>query len=105
MNAEDAPRGIGAVAARIVWAGALSAVFTWVFLKAGTTLLAPLLLHASINAVGDFSFPGSARAMAFFFLFLILGVAAAVDLRLRAGPSARHASPGRTSEGPSPRNR
>ncbi|PWB70275.1 MAG: hypothetical protein C3F15_14000 [Holophagae bacterium] len=45
--------GVGAVVARIIFAVPLSILFTWFFLRSGGSMLVALLLHTSINVMGD----------------------------------------------------
>ena len=45
--------GIGAVMARVIFAVPLSILFTWFYLRSGGSLLVALLLHTSINVMGD----------------------------------------------------
>jgi hypothetical protein len=45
--------GVGAVVARVIFAVPLSILFTWFFLRSGGSMLVALLLHTSINVMGD----------------------------------------------------
>jgi len=79
--------GIAGVALRLGWAWALSALFTWVFIRAGGALLAPLLLHTSFNVLPDLGFPGYERAMyVYCLLVVLLGIGVANRLAVSAPP-------------------
>jgi membrane protease YdiL (CAAX protease family) len=84
--------GIAGVALRLGWAWALSALFTWVFIRAGGALLAPLLLHTSFNVLPDLSFPGYERAMYVYCLLVVL-LGIGVANRLAVSAPLRHSGP------------
>jgi len=78
--------GVGAVVMRLVWTLPVTLVFTWFFLRSGSSLLAPLALHTSINVLPGLGFSQFRPAMAVLFLAaLVAGFAAAVALS-RAAP-------------------
>jgi membrane protease YdiL (CAAX protease family) len=81
--------GPGAVVVRLVWTLPLAMLFTWMFLRSGSSLLAPLALHASFNVLPDLGFSNSARATGLLFLAVLvagLAAAAALDRRPAAPP-------------------
>ena len=79
--------GVAGVALRLGWAWALSALFTWVFIRAGGALLAPLLLHTSFNVLPDLGFPGYERARSVYCLLVVLlGIGVAISLPASAPP-------------------
>jgi len=79
--------GIAGVSLRLGWAWALSALFTWVFIRAGGALLAPLLLHTSFNVLPDLGFPGYERVMyVYCLLVVLLGIGVAISLPASAPP-------------------
>ena len=61
--------GIGAVVARVFFAVPLSVLFTWFFLRSGGSMLVALLLHTSINVMGDLGLSSFEAAGVVFFLF------------------------------------
>jgi membrane protease YdiL (CAAX protease family) len=61
--------GLGAVVARVVFAVPLSVLFTWFFVSTRGSLLISLLLHTSINVMGDLDLSNvEATGVVFFFL-------------------------------------
>ena len=85
---------------RQVWTWPVAVLFTWVTLRAGGNLLAPLTLHTAINAIPDFALAEPARyekAMAVFLVWMIVTAGAVVlaDARFRKRPAA----PGEVSTG------
>jgi membrane protease YdiL (CAAX protease family) len=83
--------GVGGLVIRQIWTLPGTIIFTWVTLRAGGSLLPPMLLHATLNAIPDFALGQPAhyeRAFGPFFVFLLLvAVAAAMaDSRLRSAP-------------------
>jgi membrane protease YdiL (CAAX protease family) len=83
--------GIGALAVRQIWTLPGTVIFTWVTLRAGGSLLPPLLLHTAINAIPDFVLGQPARyeaALMLFWVFLlaVATAAAMADSRLRTAP-------------------
>jgi membrane protease YdiL (CAAX protease family) len=78
---------------RQVWTWPVAVLFTWITLRAGGNLLAPLTLHTAINAIPDFALADAARyerAMAVFLAWMMLAAAAVVfaDARFRRRPAA-----------------
>jgi membrane protease YdiL (CAAX protease family) len=83
--------GMGALIIRQVWTLPLTIIFTWVMVRAGGSLLPPLVLHTAINAIPDFALSQPARyenALVVFGIFLgaLAIVATRVDPRLRKVP-------------------
>ena len=73
--------GAGAVVVRLLWTLPLTMLFTWFFLRSGSSLLAPLALHTSLNVLPGLGFSGFEPAMAVLFVaVLVAGFAAAVAL-------------------------
>ena len=60
--------GIGAVVARVFFAVPLSVLFTWFFLRSGGSMLVALLLHTSINVMGDLGLSSFEASGVLFFL-------------------------------------
>jgi len=60
--------GIGAVVARVFFAVPLSVLFTWFFLRSGGSMLVALLLHTSINVMGDLGLSSFEASGVVFFL-------------------------------------
>jgi uncharacterized protein len=93
--------GVGGLIIRQVWTLPGTILFTWVTLRAGGSLIPPLVLHTSINAIPDFALDQPQhyeRALGMFWVFLLIlaVVAALADSRLRnapdmVGPSGRDA--------------
>jgi len=82
--------GIGAVVARVVYAVPMSILFTWFFLRTRGSLLVALLLHASINVMGDLGLSSFEAAGVVFFLVataVALVVVVASPLFRRIGSS------------------
>jgi len=61
-------QGVGAVVARVVFAVPLSVLFTWLYLHTSGSLLVALLLHTSINVMGDVGLSSFESASVVFFL-------------------------------------
>lgn len=59
--------GAWAVLARVVYAIPISVLFTWFYLRAKRNLLVPILLHASINVMGELELPHFNAAILGFF--------------------------------------
>ena len=83
--------GIGALVVRQITTLPMAIVFTWVTLRAGGSLLPPLLFHASLNAIPDFALGQPVRYERAFGVFLVLLViivlvAAMMDPRFRGAP-------------------
>jgi hypothetical protein len=73
--------GPGAVVVRLLWTLPLTMLFTWLFLRAGSSLLAPLALHTSFNVLPGLGCSRLEPAMAILFVaVLVVGFAAAVAL-------------------------
>lgn len=73
--------GVGAVVVRLIWTLPATMLFTWFFLRSGSSLLAPLALHTSINVLPGLGFSQFEPAMALLFVaVLVVGFAAAVAL-------------------------
>lgn len=90
--------GAGGLVMRQIWTFPLTVLFTWVTLRAGGSLLPPLILHTTLNSFSDFvvAQPGRyERAMALFFvLALIVAVAVLVaDSRVWKGRSGSGEAP------------
>ena len=89
----DLAQGFGLAGAwglviRQIWTVPIAILFTWVMLRGGGSLLPPMILHATLNAIPDFVLNQPARYERtiglLFVLLLILAVAAALaDSRLR----------------------
>ena len=82
--------GIGAVVARVFFAVPLSVLFTWFFLRSGGSMLVALLLHTSINVMGDLGLSSFEASGVVFFLFataVALVVVVASPLFRRIGSS------------------
>jgi membrane protease YdiL (CAAX protease family) len=80
--------GIGALVLRQIWTVPVAVIFTWVTLRAGGSLVPPLVLHATLNAFPDFVMDQPGRyqsALAMFFVLLAFLALAAIltDSRLR----------------------
>ena len=83
--------GIGALAIRQIWTLPVAVLFTWVTLRAGGSLIPPLILHTAINSIPEFALGQPVRyqrALGTFFVFLLVVVivAALADSRLRGEP-------------------
>jgi len=61
-------QGVGAVVVRVVFAVPLSVLFTWLYLHTRGSLLVALLLHTSINVMGDLGLSSFEAASVVFFL-------------------------------------
>jgi len=88
--------GMGGLAVRQLWTLPVALIFTWVTLRAGGSLIPPLMLHTTINMVPDFVVDQPARyerALGLFFvLLLVVGfVAVSTDSRLRRAPQPQSA--------------
>jgi len=80
--------GMGGLAIRQIWTLPVTIIFTWVTLRASGSLLPPLILHTTLNAIPDFVLSQPAhyeRALGTLVLLLIVIVviAAFADPRLR----------------------
>ena len=83
--------GIGGLMIRQAWTLPGTVIFTWVTLRAGGSLLPPMILHTTLNAITDFVLGQPARyeraLFGFFVLLLVVAVVAAIaDPRLRGAP-------------------
>ena len=83
--------GVGGVIVRQVWTLPVAVIFTWVTLRAGGSLLPPIILHTTINAIPDFVVGRTLhyeRALGGFLVFLLIVAFAAtvMDSRLRSAP-------------------
>jgi membrane protease YdiL (CAAX protease family) len=83
--------GIGGLALRQIWTLPVTIVFTWVTLRAGGSLMPPIVLHTTLNAIPDFALGQPAhyeRALGVFIVLLVVVVvvAAFLDARLRCAP-------------------
>jgi membrane protease YdiL (CAAX protease family) len=83
--------GVGALAIRQIFTLPMAVIFTWVTLRAGGSLMPPMLLHTTLNAIPDFALSQPARYerafLAFLvFLVIVVLVAAMADPRLRGAP-------------------
>jgi len=84
--------GLGGLAIRQIWTLPVAFLFTWVTLRAGGSLLPPLVLHTAINMIPDFALSQPVRyerALGAFFVFCLLValVAALADSRIRRSPA------------------
>lgn len=89
--------GIGGLMIRQVWTLPGTVIFTWVTLRAGGSLLPPMILHTTLNAIPDFVLGQPARyghaLFGFFVLLLVVAVVAAIaDPRLRSAPAKAQAA-------------
>ena len=73
--------GAGAVLGRVLYAIPLSVLFTWIFLGSRGSVLCVLLLHASVNVMGDL---GLSRYEATERTFVLLVIPAAVFVAVRS---------------------
>jgi membrane protease YdiL (CAAX protease family) len=83
--------GVGALVVRQLSTWPLAVLFTWVTLRTGGGLLAPLVLHTTINAIPDFTLAEPVRyerAVAVFIVLLVIAAIGALqgDARLRQRP-------------------
>jgi membrane protease YdiL (CAAX protease family) len=82
--------GIGGLIVRQIWTLPVTIIFTWVTLRAGGSLLPPMILHTTINAIPFvLGRPvDSERALGGFFVLLLIVafVAGIADPRLRGAP-------------------
>jgi len=85
--------GLGALLVRLIFTLPVALLFTWVALRTGGSLLPPLMLHTSLNALPDLALAQPVRygrsIGLVFFLSLVLAVAVMLaDPRLRDGGRA-----------------
>jgi len=81
--------GPGAILARIVTAIPVAVLFTWFYLRSHGSLLVAILLHTSINVMGDLGFSGyEATAMLFVLLIGVSALVLAVFSPMSPGRSA-----------------
>ena len=83
--------GAGGLIVRQLWTLPVTIIFTWVTLRAGGSLLPPLILHTTINTIPDFVLDRPVhyeRALGGFVVLLLIVafVAAVADPRLRGAP-------------------
>jgi len=72
--------GAGAVVMRIIYVMPLSVLFTWFYLRSKRSLLVALLLHTSLNVMGDLGLSNFERTgMIFFVLMAIAAVIVSVQ--------------------------
>lgn len=62
--------GAGAVLMRVIYALPLSVLFTWFYLSSTGSLLVVLLLHTSLNVMGDLGLSGFESTGLVFFIFM-----------------------------------
>ena len=68
-------QGLGAILMRVIYVLPLSVLFTWFYLKSKGSLLIALLLHTSLNVMGDLGLSRfESSAMVFFVLMAITAV-------------------------------
>ncbi len=99
LAAGFALQGVGAVLARVVYAVPVSILFTWFFLRSGGSMLVALLVHTSINVMGDLGLSSfDASSVVFFVMAAIAACIVSVS-----SPVFRHGSrpSDRPSAGPS----
>ena len=71
--------GLGATLVRIIYLLPLSVLFTWFYLSTNGSLLVALLLHTSLNVMGDLGLSGFENtAMVFFILIAIAAMIVSV---------------------------
>ncbi len=80
LYAGFAAEGAGAVVVRIIYLLPLSVLFTWCYLGSRGNLLVALLLHTSLNVMGDLGLSHFESAAAIFFVLMAIA-AAIVSLR------------------------
>jgi membrane protease YdiL (CAAX protease family) len=72
--------GLGAILTRIIYAMPLSILFTWFYLRSRGSLLVALLLHTSLNVIGDLGLSRfESSGMAFFLLMTTAAVIVSVS--------------------------
>ena len=84
--------GIGGLAVRQIWTLPVAILSTWVTLRAGGSLMPPMILHTALNLIPEFALGQPVRyqrALATFFVFLLVVVivAALADSRLKGAPA------------------
>jgi membrane protease YdiL (CAAX protease family) len=79
LYAGFAVNGLGAVLVRIIYAIPLSILFTWFYLRSRGSLLVALLLHTSLNVMGDLGLSRfESTGMVFFVLMAMTAVIVSV---------------------------
>jgi membrane protease YdiL (CAAX protease family) len=73
-------QGPGALVVRLLWTWPVAVIFTYFFLRARGSLLAPLALHTSFNVLSDI---GTAALEPAILMLAVVNVAVAVPLSLR----------------------
>ena len=92
-------QGVGAVLARVIYAVPVSILFSWFYLRTGGSLLIALLLHTSLNLMGDLGLSSFEASGVVFFVM----AAIAACIVFVSSPVFRHESrpSDRASAGPS----
>lgn len=72
--------GLGSLLARQIWTLPLTMLFTWVTLRAGGNLLAPIAFHTAVNTFPDFAMRNPAHYSRAIGVFFVLTLVAAVAL-------------------------
>jgi membrane protease YdiL (CAAX protease family) len=88
--------GVGGLLIRQIWTLPVTVLFTWVTLRAGGSLVAPLVMHTSLNVVPDFALADPGRyeaAIGLLGVFMSIAAGAAVlhDATLRSRLPTRQA--------------
>jgi membrane protease YdiL (CAAX protease family) len=63
---------------RLVWTLPIAIVFTWVTLRAGGSLLPPLVLHTTLNSFSDFAIRDPERLQASIAVLFLMSLVTAV---------------------------
>jgi membrane protease YdiL (CAAX protease family) len=72
LHAGFGVEGPGAILMRVIYAIPLTVLFTWFYLRSNGSLLVALLLHASLDVVGDLGLSGIERGWMIFFVFVVI---------------------------------
>lgn len=72
LHAGFGVRGPGAILMRVIYAIPVTVLFTWFYLRSNGSLLVALLLHASLDVVGDLGLSGIERAWMLHFVFVVI---------------------------------
>jgi hypothetical protein len=91
LTADPRWGGLGAVLLRQVWTLPVTVLFTWITIRGGGSLLVPIAVHTTLNAVPDFAMCDPARYLRSVGILLLLMALVAVvvlftDRRLRPQP-------------------
>ncbi len=98
LTADPRWGGLGAVILRQAWTLPVTVLFTWITIRGGGSLLVPIAVHTTLNAVPDFAMCDPARYLRSVGILLLLMALAAVvvlftDRRLRPRPDRDEADP------------